>query len=64
MKMRLWKKLPKEDPALSAEYRPLRRALVQAGLSERQLRKMQPQQRVQALEQANLNPYDYIFLAC
>ena len=64
MKIHLWKKLYREDPALSAEYRPLRRRLAQAGLSEKALRKMAPQQRVQALEKANLDPYDYIFLAC
>ena len=64
MKIHIWKKLYKEDPALSAEYRPLRRRLAQAGLSEKALRKMTPQQRVQTLEKANLDPYDFIFLAC
>ncbi len=64
MKIHIWKKLYKEDPTLSAEYRPLRRRLAQAGLSEKALRKMTPQQRVQTLEKANLDPYDFIFLAC
>ena len=63
MKIHIWKKLYKEDPALSAEYRPLRRRLAQAGLSEKALRKMTPQQRVQTLEKAKRDPYDVIGLA-
>ena len=39
-------------------------ALRSAGLSEHRLRKMDPDQRVAALEKANLDPYDYIYLAC
>ena len=35
-----------------------------AGLSEETLRRMDPDDRVSALEQANLDPYDYIYLAC
>ena len=37
---------------------------VVAGLSEEELRKMDPDERVAALEQANLDPYDFIYLAC
>jgi len=39
-------------------------ALRSAGLTERSLRKMAPEDRVRALEGANLDPYDYIYLAC
>ena len=46
------------------EYRPLRKALRMKGLSEAALRQMDPDARVAALEQAHLDPYDYIFLAC
>ena len=35
-----------------------------AGLSEEELRKMDPDDRVAALERANLDPYDFIYLAC
>ena len=62
MKIGFWTR--KEDPALTAEYRPLREKLAQAGLSEWALRRMAPEKRVKALEKAHLNPYDYIFLAC
>ena len=50
--------------ALDAEYEPYRAELHEAGLSEYQLRKMAPDERVAALEKANLDPYDYIYLAC
>ena len=40
------------------------RAARLAGLSEEELRKMDPDDRVAALEQANLDPYDFIYLAC
>jgi len=50
--------------ALDAEYEPYQEALFRAGLSERQLRKMDPDERVAALENAHLDPYDYIYLAC
>ena len=50
--------------ALDAEYEPYRAELHEAGLSERQLRKMAPDERVAALEKAHLDPYDYIYLAC
>ena len=46
------------------EYRLLRRMLHWKGLSETALRQMDPDARVAALEQAHLDPYDYIFLAC
>jgi hypothetical protein len=39
-------------------------ALRMAGLDENTLRRMDPDARVAALEQANLDPYDYIYLAC
>ena len=49
---------------LDAEYEPLRKELRQAGLNEEQLRQMDPDDRVALLEQAELDPYDYIYLAC
>lgn len=49
---------------LEAEYAPLRRKLLNAGLDEAALRKMDPDDRVALLEQAKLDPYDYIYLAC
>ena len=49
---------------LDAEYEPYREELALAGLSEEQLREMDPDDRVAALEQAKLDPYDYIYLAC
>ena len=49
---------------LDAEYEPYREELIQAGLSEEQLRRMDPDDRVAALEEARLDPYDYIYLAC
>ena len=50
--------------AAEAEYEPFRKQLRLAGLSEDSLRKMEPDDRVAALEQAQLDPYDYIYLAC
>ena len=50
--------------ALDAEYEPFRAELRHAGLSEHQLRNMTPDQRVAVLEAAELDPYDYIYLAC
>ena len=38
-------------------------ALRMAGLDEKTLRRMDPDDRVAALERANLDPYDYIYLA-
>ena len=53
-----------EEEALDAKYEPLRDQLRLAGLSEEKLREMAPDERVAALEQANLDPYDFIYLAC
>ena len=47
-----------------AAYAPARARLLLAGLRETRLRQMDPDQRVATLEQANLDPYDYIYLAC
>lgn len=47
-----------------ARCRSCREELRRAGLSEKKLRKMDPDDRVRALEQAKLDPYDYIYLAC
>ena len=52
------------EEILDAEYEPFRRELDLAGLQETELRKMDPDDRVAALEQVNLDPYDYIYLAC
>ena len=52
------------EPAVDAPYEPVREELTQAGLDEETLRQMEPDQRVAALEQAKLDPYDYIYLAC
>ena len=49
---------------LDAEYEPYRKELAQAGLDEAQLRRMDPDQRVAVLENAHLDPYDYIYLTC
>ena len=49
---------------LDAEYEPFRDQLSLARLSEEELRKMDPDDRVAALEEANLDPYDFIYLAC
>ena len=53
-----------KEEALDEEYETLRDQLSLAGLSEEELRKMDPDDRVAALEQANLDPYDFIYLAC
>lgn len=37
--------------------------LARAGLDEKTLRRMDPDERVAALEGAGLDPYDYIYLA-
>lgn len=52
------------DRPMDAEYEPARQELRLAGLSEEALRKMDPDDRVAVLEQAQLDPYDYIYLAC
>lgn len=59
----LFPKNPKEQ-AIDAEYIPLQEELRLAGLDEEGLRSMDPDDRVAALEQAHLDPYDYIYLAC
>ena len=41
-----------------------RKKLINAGLDESILRHMDPDDRVAILEQAKLDPYDYIYLAC
>ena len=53
-----------EKEVLDAEYELFRDQLSLAGLREEELRKMDPDDRVAALEQANLDPYDFIYLAC
>ena len=53
-----------EERIMDAEYEPYREELSLAGLSEAQLRQMDPDDRVAALEEARLDPYDYIYLAC
>lgn len=53
-----------EETALDAQYEPYREELQQAGLTEAQLLQMDPDDRVAALEQAQLDPYDYIYLSC
>ena len=45
-------------------HRKLVEILRMAGLDEQTLRAMEPDDRVEALEQAHLDPYDYIFLCC
>ena len=54
----------REDWAVDAAYEPYREELSMAGLDERKLRQMDPDERVAVLEQAKLDPYDYIYLAC
>lgn len=53
-----------EDRPMDAEYEPFRDELSLAGLNEEELRKMDPDNRVAVLEQTQLDPYDYIYLAC
>lgn len=55
---------PAEDHPMDAEYESTRDELTLAGLDEEELRQMDPDDRVAALEQAQLDPYDYIYLAC
>ena len=52
------------EEILDAEYEPFRKELSLAGHREEDLRQMSPDDRVAALEQAKLDPYDYIYLAC
>ena len=53
-----------EERVMDAEYEPYREELSLAGLSEEALRQMDPDERVAVLEEACLDPYDYIYLAC
>ena len=53
-----------EEEVLDAEYEPFRDQLSLAGLREEELRKMDPDDRVAALEQANLDPFIFLYLAC
>ena len=52
------------EPAVDARYEPVREELLLAGLDEENLRQMDPDERVAVLEEARLDPYDYIYLAC
>ena len=52
------------DRAVDAEFEPVHEELRLAGLDEEALRQMDPDDRVAVLEQAKLDPYDFIFLAC
>ena len=45
-------------------FEPLREKLRKAGLDEERLRHMEADERVAVLEQARLDPYDFIYLAC
>ena len=53
-----------DETVLDAEYEPYQEELRLAGLDAQSLRNMDPDDRVAALEQAKLDPYDYIYLAC
>ena len=67
MKNGFWTKrlrLCQEAPAPDAEYEPMRKELERVGLDEETLRRMEPDDRVAALERARLDPYDFIYLAC
>ena len=50
--------------SVDAEFEVFQDEPVIAGIPESQLRKMEPDERVAALEKANLDPYDYIYLCC
>ena len=60
--MAFWKRIlhrvGAEDPG-----RDMAEGLRKAGLDEQKLRAMKPDDRVEALERAHLDPYDYIYLA-
>lgn len=65
--LRAWLHVPpvhRASGVLDAEYEPAREGLTLAGLNEAELRQMDPDDRVAVLEQARLDPYDYIYLAC
>ncbi len=59
-----WRKSENPERMLSLQLRRQRLQLRRAGLRETVLRKMKPDERVAALEQAQLDPYDFIYLAC
>ena len=59
-----WKRNERPEKMLSNQLRRQRLQLRRAGLKEGTLRKMEPDERVAALEQARLDPYDFIYLAC
>ena len=50
--------------AVDADYEVFQDEPIIAGFRESELRSMEPDDRVAALEKANLDPYDYIYLAC
>ena len=64
MILKFFKKLLGPASWEDAQYAPFRAELRQAGLDEGELRRMDPDDRVAVLEQAHLDPYDYIYLAC
>ncbi len=59
-----WERNENPEKMLSLQLRQQRLQLRRAGLRETVLRKMKPDERVAALEQARLDPYDFIYLAC
>lgn len=61
--MLFWKRFLKRVGAKDAHYEIVD-DLRAAGLDEAELRAMEPDERVEALERAHLDPYDYIYLAC
>ena len=60
--MRLFHWVLQRVLAVDAAFEELE-GLARAGLDEKTLRRMDPDDRVAALEGAGLDPYDYIFLA-
>lgn len=60
--MRLFHWMFKRALAVDAVFQELD-GLTRAGLDEKTLRRMDPDDRVAALEGAGLDPYDYIYLA-
>lgn len=64
MMKRFLRKKANPEKMLTLQLRRQRLQLRRAGLKEAQLRKMEPDERVVALEQARLDPYDFIYLAC
>ena len=60
--MRLFHWVLRRALAVDAAFEELE-GLARAGLDEKSLRRMDPDDRVAALEGAGLDPYDYIFLA-